>query len=109
MNKKSTTKTLTAAIGVAMVGSLAGIGLANAAENPFGVKSLDSGYMQLAEGKCGGEKKEEASGKCGGEKKEEASGKCGGEKKEEASGKCGGGKCGGEKKEEASGKCGGGK
>ena len=49
------------------------MGTATAADNPFGLSELGSGYMQLAsshEGKCG-------EGKCGGEKKAKE-GSCGG-------------------------------
>lgn len=102
-----------AAIGFALVGSLAVANLANAAENPFGATVLKGGYMQLAEaGKCGGEKmsaddKKKAEGKCG-------EGKCGAAGKAAAEGKCGGekkageAKCGGAKKP-AEAKCGGAK
>jgi uncharacterized low-complexity protein len=93
MSEKITKKPLAIALGAAFVTSLASAPIANAAENPFAMS-------ELAEGKCGGEKKE-AEGKCGGEKKKAegkcGEGKCGGEKKE-AEGKCGEGKCGGEKK-----------
>jgi uncharacterized low-complexity protein len=78
---------LSAAIaGAALVGGLTAANLANAADNPFAAKSLDSGYQQLAaaEGKCGGEKKE-------------AEGKCGEGKEKKKEGKCGEGKCGGAK------------
>ncbi len=77
----------------------------NAAENPFAIKSLSSGYQvadnhddkakdgKCGEGKCGAEKAKD--GKCG-------EGKCGAEKKTDAKemkdGKCGEGKCGAEKK-----------
>jgi uncharacterized low-complexity protein len=77
MSKKTYLKPVTAAIGAALAGSLS-IGAANAAENPFGLSELGSGYMQLAsshEGKCG-------------------EGKCGGEKSTSTEGKCGEGKCG---------------
>ena len=81
--------------------------LASADTNPFASAELSSGYMQLAEGKCG-EKMKEA--KCGGEKK--AEGKCGDKMKEakcgeekKAEGKCGEAKCGADKKK-AEGKCG---
>ena len=102
-DKTTLIKPVAAAVGAAFVSSLAASSVA-AADNPFELTDLDSGY-QLAdshegeEGKCG-------EGKCGGEKGEEGKcgeGKCGGEKGEE--GKCGEGKCGGEKGEE--GKCGG--
>ena len=92
----------------------------NAAENPFALKSLSSGYQvadnhtkakdgKCGTGKCGASKKKTekaAEGKCGGEKA--AEGKCSAEKAHE--GKCGGekaaeGKCSAEKAKE--GKCGG--
>jgi uncharacterized low-complexity protein len=61
--------------------------------NPFSSAELSSGYIQLAEGKCGeakcGANKKKAEGKCG-----EA--KCGANKKK-AEGKCGEGKCGAKK------------
>ena len=103
MSSKTMKKPIAAAIGAAFVGTLAATG-SIAAENPFGVQELKSGYMQLAEGKCG-------EGKCGGAKADKNSegkcgeAKCGGNKKPE--GKCGEGKCGGDKKPE--GKCGEGK
>ena len=107
-------KPAVAAIGAAMVGTLA-LGSASAAGNPFGIAELDSGYMHLAqaEGKCGGEKSA-TEGKCG-------EGKCGGDTAAAASekaateGKCGEGKCGGDTPAAASekaateGKCGEGK
>jgi uncharacterized low-complexity protein len=105
MKKQNVKNTLALAVGAAVIGSMAATP-AGAAENPFGLTELDSGYMQVAEsdmpeGKCGGEK--QAEGKCGGEK--QAEGKCGDEKKAEgkcgdekkAEGKCGEGKCGGSK------------
>ena len=70
--------------------------LASADTNPFASAELSSGYLQLAEGKCGDNKN--AEGKCG-EKK--AEGKCGeakcGADKKKAEGKCGEGKCGAKK------------
>ena len=111
MSKKASLKPVVAAVSTAFVLST---GAAVAADNPFGVSELSSGYMQVAAaheggkcgaGKCGGDKKDEAgkcgAGKCGGDKKAD-SGKCGGDKKAEA------GKCGGDKKAD-SGKCGAGK
>ena len=109
-NKKSIT-TLSIAAGAAFVASLAVGNIANAAEgaNPFAMNELSSGYMQLAEGKCG-------EGKCGGSKKKDMNkmeGKCGESKKMKKEGKCGEGKCGGSKKsmdkEMGEGKCGGSK
>ena len=103
-------KSLSVAMGATFLTAMAASPIASADTNPFGMQDMDSGYMQLAEGKCGGEKAKEA--KCGGEKAKEA--KCGGEKAKEA--KCGEGKCGegmmkkSEKAKEAKcgeGKCGG--
>ena len=109
MSKKMTKRTLATAVGATLVGGLALTTGAQAADNPFGMQQLNSGYMQIAmdEGKCGGAKKP-AEGKCG--EKMEAEGKCGeklmkegkcgdevkakeGEKKP-MEGKCGEGKCG---------------
>ena len=83
-------KTLTP-IAAAFVVSIAATPLA-AAENPFAISDLSSGYSlalgdKPAEGKCG-------EGKCGEGKKADAKtpeGKCGDKKKEA---KCGEGKCG---------------
>ena len=112
MSKTTVMKPLSIALGAAFVASLAGTSVANAADNPFSMTELSSGYMvadskegKCGEGKCGGEKKAEegkcGEGKCGGEKKAKegncGEGKCGGEKKAKE-GKCGEGKCGGEKK-----------
>ena len=118
-NKKSIT-TLSIAAGAAFVASLAVGNIANAAEgaNPFAMNELSGGYMQLAEGKCGGNKdmKKEGKcgeGKCGGAKEmnKNMEGKCGGSKAKKE-GKCGEGKCGGSKKKDMKkmeGKCGEGK
>jgi uncharacterized low-complexity protein len=113
MSQTSTKKPLAIALGAAFVTSLAGTPVANAAENPFAMSELSSGYMvaEMAEGKCGegkcGGEKTKAEGKCGegkcGGDKAKAEGKCGGDKagaegKAMGEGKCGEGKCGGEKK-----------
>ncbi len=101
MSQKSTKKPLSIALGAAFVTSLAAAPVANAADNPFAMSELSSGYMVAdshMEGKCG-------EGKCGGAKatategseKVMEEGKCGGAKKMEE-GKCGEGKCGGNKK-----------
>lgn len=71
---------VTAALGTAFAASLAAAPIANAAQNPFGMDSLQGGY-QIAQNKAN-------EGKCG-------EGKCGGDKDKE--GKCGEGKCGGAK------------
>jgi uncharacterized low-complexity protein len=105
MSDKPTKKPLALAAGAVFVTSLASTTAINAAENPFAMSDLSSGYMvaeaaegmkkegegKCGEGKCGGEKKTTEEGKCG-------EGKCGGEKKTTEEGKCGEGKCGGEKK-----------
>jgi uncharacterized low-complexity protein len=81
----------------------------SAEANPFASTELSSGYMQLAEGKCGGEMKGEHEAKCGGEMKDKAEkmkegkcgeAKCGADKKAEKmkEGKCGEAKCGADKK-----------
>ncbi len=80
MSQKTTLKPLAVAIGAALVTSLAGTGAASAAQNPFAMSDLSSGYMvadshaKSMEGKCG-------EGKCG-------EGKCG-EKMKMQEGKCG--------------------
>ena len=104
MSKTSTLKPLAVAMGAAFVTSLATSPVANAAENPFAMSELSSGYMvadshmegKCGEGKCGGEKaKATKEGKCG-------EGKCGGDKAKAAKeGKCGEGKCGGNKADDA--------
>lgn len=110
MSKKSHVKPLSIALGTAFAASMAASNIATAAEgvNPFATNELSSGYMQVAEGKCGGQKSSNE-GKCGGNKSSKegkcGEGKCGGKKEMEKNmeGKCGGSKA---KKE---GKCGEGK
>ena len=105
--KKSRLTPIAAALGTTFAVSLSASPLVNAAENPFSMNELSSGYMVAeGEGTCGdmgettateGEgatdettaKGEE--GKCG-------EGKCG-EKKKAHEGKCGEGKCGANKEE----------
>ena len=95
MSHKSTLKPLAVAMGAAFVTSLAFTPVANAAENPFAMTELSSGYMvaEKAEGKCGegkcGADKAKKEGKCG-------EGKCGADKAKKE-GKCGEGKCGADK------------
>ena len=112
--KNTMKKSLSVALGTTFITAMAASPVANADANPFGIQNLESGYMQVAEGKCGegkcGEgmmKKEKAKeAKCGGKDKMEKEGKCGGKDKMKKEGKCGGkdkkkeGKCG-------EGKCGG--
>ena len=99
MNISKTTMTL------AMTAALGVTGTLVATENPFSMQTLDSGYVQLAEAKCGADKKSEDA-KCGGDKSTEA--KCGADKKAEA--KSEDGKCGADKKapetKAKDGKCG---
>ena len=76
----ATKKSMTVVIGSAFVASIAATSV-NAAENPFAIKSLSSGYMvaeadKAKDGKCG-------TGKCGADKK--AEGSCGADKAKEGS------------------------
>mgnify|MGYP003574110674 FL=1 len=88
MSQKTTMKPLAIAVGAALATSLAATTPANAAENPFAMSELSSGYQvaAMAEGKCG-------EGKCG-------EGKCGaammdaGKTSAAKEGKCGEGMCG---------------
>ena len=105
--KKTMKKSLSLALGTTFVAAISASPVANADANPFGMQNLESGYMQVAEGKCG-------EGKCGEgkmEKEQAKEGKCGEGmmKKDQAKeGKCGEGKCGeGKMKKEGEGKCGG--
>jgi len=118
--KKSMAKPLSIALGTTFVAAMSASPVANADVNPFGMQNLESGYMQVAEGKCG-EGKMKKEGKCG-EGKMKKEGKCG-EGKMKKEGKCGEGhmkdnegKCGegmmkkeGEGKMKKEGKCGEGK
>jgi len=106
-------KPLTIAMGATFAAAMTASPVASADANPFGMQSMSSGYMQVAEGKCGGAKAKEAKcgeGKCGG-KKSSKEGKCGeGKKTMMKEGKCGEGKCGESKKTMMKeGKCGGAK
>jgi uncharacterized low-complexity protein len=107
-HKSTSAKAVALAVSSAFVLSV-GVTTVNAAENPFAIKSLSSGYQvadnhadkakdgKCGEGKCGAEMKKEGAdkakdGKCG-------EGKCGAEMKKEGAdkakdGKCGEGKCG---------------
>ena len=106
-------KTIGVAVGSAFLAGVVMAPMANAAENPFALQSLQTGYMVAAdtpakatEAKCG-------QGKCGGKMSGTADQKSA-EKPAEA--KCGQGKCGGMKAETppktmeakcGQGKCGG--
>jgi uncharacterized low-complexity protein len=80
MSHKTVVKPLSLALGAAFITSLAGTGVANAADNPFGMTELSSGYLvaDSKDGKCGASMKDKE-GKCGGSMKSEE-GKCGGNK-----------------------------
>ncbi len=97
MLKKRTLKPVAAVLGTTFAVALAASPIANAANNPFSLTEISSGYMvaDQAEGKCG-------EGKCGEAKaknKKESEGKSrvakDGDKKS-GEGKCGEGKCGGQ-------------
>jgi len=134
MMKKTNLKPVVASIGAALTGTMLLAGSVNAADNPFGLSELNSGYMQVAaahEGKMAGKMMKKAEGamegkcgegKCGGMKTDAAApapaameGKCGGDMKKKAEGAMEG-KCGGMKTDAAApapaameGKCGEGK
>lgn len=105
MSQESTKKPLSIALGAAFATSLAAAPLANAADNPFAMSELSSGYMVAdshMEGKCG-------EGKCGAGKAGATATKGADKMMEE--GKCGGDKAGkegncGSNKTTAEGKCG---
>jgi len=108
MSNKTVIKPLAIALGATFATSLAGSTIANAADNPFSMTELSSGYMvsekaegKCGEGKCGEGKMKMEEGKCG-------EGKCGEGKMKMKEGKCGEGKCG-EGKMKKEGKCGEGK
>jgi len=97
MLKKRTLKPVAAVLGTTFAVALAASPIANAANNPFSLTEISSGYMvaDQAEGKCG-------EGKCGEGKakdKKESKGKSrvakDGDKKSDE-GKCGEAKCGGQ-------------
>ena len=93
MSKKTL---VTTAIGTAFVASMAAAPVASAAENPFALSGLSSGYQvadshKAKEGKCGGTKESEMKAK---------EGKCGDAAKMK-DGKCGEGKCGSKSKGDA--------
>ncbi|MEW6413640.1 MAG: hypothetical protein AB1482_00115 [Pseudomonadota bacterium] len=94
MSKKTLIAT---ALGTAFAAGMAAAPVASAAENPFALTGLSSGYQvadnhmaKPAEGKCGGKKETDMKAK---------EGKCGNTAKMK-DGKCGEGKCGGAKKAE---------
>lgn len=89
--KKLNKTPLAAAMGAALVASFTAT-TANAEANPFAMTELSSGYMQLAEMKCGtsmnmGDPKKTAEGACAGSKTDAA------DSAKKVEGKCGEGKC----------------
>lgn len=101
MSKKSL---IAAAVGTAFAASMAAAPIAAAAENPFALSGLSSGYQvadnhgemkpadkKMPEGKCG-------EGKCGATKKDAKSTEMKPTDKKMPEGKCGEGKCGATKK-----------
>ncbi|OOZ40572.1 hypothetical protein BOW53_07270 [Solemya pervernicosa gill symbiont] len=113
MSNNKMHKNTIAALGTAFAVSLAAAPMANAAENPFQMTELSSGYMvadnhagkegKCGEAKCGGAKADDKAkeGSCGGDKAGKE-GSCGGDKaaapaKASGEGKCGEAKCGGNK------------
>ncbi len=110
MLKKNSLKPVSAILGTAFALSLAASPIAGAAENPFGMTELSSGYMVAdAEGKCGEGMDKSHEGKCGEGMDKKAEGKCGEGMDKKAEGKCGEGKCGEGMEKKAEGKCGEGK
>lgn len=106
---KTQNKTLALVLGGAFAAAVGVAPVANAAENPFALKTLSSGYMvadhheggdKMEDGKCGAgkcgsnmKKKKAEEGNCGAKDKE---GSCGAEKKGKE------GSCGAEKNKEGS-------
>jgi uncharacterized low-complexity protein len=92
-------KSVSIAIGATFAASMAASPIANADQSPFGMQNLESGYMQVAEGKCGENMKKDKEGTCGeGKASKEKEGTCGEgkmpAKEKEKEGKCGEAKCG---------------
>ncbi len=103
MAEKHTHRNLAAALGAALAGSVILIGTSQAMENPFSVKQLDSGYLQLAakEGNCG-ESAKAKEGNCGENQSKAKEGNCGADKAaphgtKVKEGNCGEAKCGANK------------
>jgi len=97
---------VTTAIGSAFVASMTTAPVASAADNPFALSGLSSGYQvadhhmdKPKEGKCGGKTEADTKakdGKCGGKTEAEMKAKEAGTAKMK-DGKCGEGKCGAKK------------
>jgi uncharacterized low-complexity protein len=101
-------RTLFAAVGTAFVAGMTAAPIASAAENPFALSGLSSGYQvadnhaaKPVEGKCGAKKETETKaqdGKCGAAKNDAKAAEMKATDKTMPEGKCGEGKCGASKK-----------
>jgi len=93
MRNKSKLKPVALAVGAAFATTLAMAPVANAAENPFAMNQLDTGYKLAAntEGNCGANKQKAREANCGANKVVK-------EQPKLKEGKCGEGKCGANKK-----------
>lgn len=114
-------KTKQTTLSLAVVTLTAGLALsptiASADASPFKTAELSSGYMQLAEGNCGGNMPKDSEGSCGGDKAKDTEASCGADMEDKAGeAKCGAemedkageAKCGAEMQEKMEeGKCGG--
>ncbi|MFT7413947.1 MAG: putative low-complexity protein [Methylophagaceae bacterium] len=90
MSITSKKSTIALAASAALTASLAlSPTLVSADTNPFATAELSSGYMQVAEGKCGSEMKAKHEAKCGSEMKAKHEAKCGSEMKAKHEAKCG--------------------
>lgn len=92
MSKKFEKKPLAMAIGTAVAASLSA-GAANAEVNPFGMKELSSGYMQVAEAEEG----KAGEMKCGASMMKDGEMKCGANMMQQSEEKASEGKCAGNK------------
>ncbi len=103
MTDKHIHRNLAAALGAALAGSVMLAGQAQALENPFAVKQLETGYLQLAakEGNCG-ESAKVKEGNCGENQSKAKEGNCGDKAAPPVTktkeGNCGEAKCGANKK-----------
>ncbi|MCW8924037.1 MAG: low-complexity protein [Gammaproteobacteria bacterium] len=87
-------KSVSIAMGATFAASMAASPVANADENPFSIQNLESGYMQLAEAKCGEDRKKtkDQEAKCGENKKKTSD-----QDTKDQEAKCGEAKCGEDK------------
>jgi uncharacterized low-complexity protein len=116
MSDKPVIKPLAIAVGTAIVTSLASVNVATAAENPFAMTELSSGYMvaEMAEGNVTRDEFMSAHESMFSKKDKNGDGVIDASEMKMKEGKCGEGKCGGAKatgeaKTMKEGKCGEGK